>query len=71
MKYQGESLFNREYFDNWHFNYGKLKFYFSKNNLPTVHVDKELAQWVNIQRRIRHLLPDELKEKLEELNFVI
>ncbi|WP_162052258.1 helicase associated domain-containing protein [Pontibacter pamirensis] len=71
MTYQGESLFNKEYLDEWYSNYWKLKPYVSKNEFTTVDIDKELAQWVSIQRRIRHLLPGELKEKLEELRFVI
>ncbi|MHA6247119.1 helicase associated domain-containing protein [Pontibacter sp. CAU 1760] len=71
MTYQGESLFNKEYKDKWYTNYRKLKPYVSSNELPAGTIDIELAKWVSIQRRIRHMLSGELKEKLEELNSIV
>ncbi|WP_114778487.1 helicase associated domain-containing protein [Botryobacter ruber] len=70
MEHQGEGLFNREFLEKWYQNYGRLKVHVQKNPLSTGAVDEELAQWVSIQRRIRYMLPAELKERLAELNSV-
>jgi hypothetical protein len=64
-----KGLFNREFLDTWHGNFSKLEALGKQGGTFTGAMDEELARWVNIQRRIRHMLPIALKDKLAALDI--
>jgi hypothetical protein len=71
MEKEAIAIFSREFIFKWHGHYAKLKVLVNQQACPAEALDEEMLQWIKLQRRIRHMLPDELKEKLAELNFVM
>lgn len=69
MKNAQSGLFNGDFLKKWYRSYAKLEAQVLQDELVSGVVDEELEQWINIQRQIRHMLPLELKEKLNTLNF--
>jgi hypothetical protein len=69
MENAEKGLFSGEFLDTWHGNYGKLEALGRQQGTFTGAMEEELARWVDIQRRIRHMLPGELKEKLAALDI--
>ncbi|MGV3640553.1 MAG: helicase associated domain-containing protein, partial [Adhaeribacter sp.] len=70
MEREATSIFNNEFVCKWHGHYAKLKAYVNQQQCPGGAPDEKMLQWIKLQRRIRHMLPDELKERLAELNLV-
>jgi hypothetical protein len=71
MGKEATSIFNKEFVFKWHGHYAQLKAYVNQQECPTEAPDEKMLQWVKLQRRIRHMLPEELKERLAELNLVL
>jgi hypothetical protein len=74
MEDLGKKLFTKEALDHWYRNYQKFEACrpctSEKGATSAVEeVDEELVRWMDIQRRIQHMLPADLKSKLEALNF--
>lgn len=67
MEEAERGLFTREFFDKWYSNYDRLEAFCKQDNSVADSMDEELEQWLGIQRRIRHMLPGELKDKLAAL----
>jgi hypothetical protein len=64
-----EGLFNKKFLNDWYNNYHKLKIHIDNHNKDIEgEIDEELTHWAAIQRRTKHMLPEELKDKLAELN---
>lgn len=61
--------FSRESIDKWHRNYRKLETFSKQNGFAPGEPEEDLARWVDTQRSVWHMLPGELKEKLEALDF--
>jgi DNA-directed RNA polymerase subunit N (RpoN/RPB10) len=61
-------FFNREFLDDWYRNYKNLEEYCEQRSASD-EMEDELAQWVEKQRGLRHLLPKELNQKLSGLVF--
>ena len=69
MEDAAKGLFSSEFFDKWYHNYHRLEALGKKGVTLTYRPDEELARWMDIQRRLRHMLPDELRSRLSALNF--
>lgn len=57
------TFFSKEFLDNWHHNYQKLEDYYKRENSFNG-MSGELERWIEHQRNIKHLLPQELTDKL-------
>lgn len=62
-------FFNREYLDRWNSNYPKLEDYCKQRDTAGCEIEGELADWVEHQKSILHLLPKEMSHKLTQLDF--
>ncbi|MFD3002008.1 helicase associated domain-containing protein [Pontibacter toksunensis] len=64
-----KKLFDENFLNSWSLNYQKLRALCRQGKPVAANVDEQLAQWISIQRRIRHMLPCELKTELAALRF--
>ena len=68
-----QALFNNKFLDNWYNHYYKLEAYLKQNSagqfLDNDTMDDKLIILINIQSKIKNMLPAELRSKLAALNF--
>ncbi|MCC9165806.1 helicase associated domain-containing protein [Pontibacter harenae] len=64
-----KKLFDENFLNVWSHNYQKLEALCKQGKPIDASLDDQLAQWVSIQRRISHMLPNELKVELAALRF--
>lgn len=63
-----DSVFlSKEFLERWDINFKKLEKHIIKHGPLNGQVEGELARWVEHQIEIKHLLPEELKNKLSDL----
>jgi uncharacterized membrane protein YjdF len=60
-------FFKKEFLEKWNSNYKKLEKAADSSGKAKGELDKELESWVAHQKNIKHLLPQELQDKLSAL----
>src|SRR5690554_4140800 len=61
-------FFSKEFLDSWYSKYRELEGFYGQGN-SVDEMGGELERWVDHQRSIRHLLPQELTDKLTTLGL--
>jgi hypothetical protein len=62
-------FFNKQFLKKWDSNYKKLERAADSSGIVVGELNRELQSWVEHQKSIRHLLPQELADKLTDLGL--